>query len=419
MKGKKADKKLKMIISTSMSQTMATLGQGQISFYRQHGFDVDVFAAKGWGEDSIINEGAAYFEVNFVRDLSPVADLRTLWCLFRLLRQRKPDVIQLMTLKPCILGALAGRTAGVPLIIRHKWGNARECNYKGIKRFLLFSADKMSNKLAHRVVAICHRLKESEIKAGAVDEEKAVVYSSGSSNGLDLNRFKRTPELIEKGKKVKEKLGILPGAPVLGTAMRINIEKGIVELIRVFQTLSENRPNLRLIIIGDYDIRNLPGEDIIDEIKNNPRIYHVGFQANIEDYYAAMDIFVMPSYREGFCKSNIEASGMELPVVATNIIGCSESVRDGVSGILVPSRQTQPLADAIEELLADKQLATKLGKQGRERVETQFDQKFVWHSQLRDICELLKQKQIKPPVEPELIGEKTCPLCDSKFSGDK
>jgi len=408
-----------MVIAVSQASTMVTLGRGQVAFFREHGFDVDVFAGEDWGTDSIINEGAEYFEVNFVRDLSPFEDVKTTWHLFKLFRRRKPDVVQLMTLKPCIFGALAGRIAGVPLIIRHKWGNMRECNYTGIKRFLLFSADKMSNKLAHRVVVICHKLKESEIKAGAVDEEKAVVYSSGSSNGLDLDRFKRTPELIEKGKKVKEKLGILPGAPVLGTVMRINIEKGIVELIRAFQTLSENRPNLCLIIIGDYDIRNLPGEDIIDEIKNNPRIYHVGFQANTEDYYAAMDIFVMPSYREGFCKSNIEASGMELPVVATDIIGCSESVKDGVSGLLVQPRQSKPLANAIEKLLTDRELAKKLGKQGRERVETQFDQKFVWHSQLRDICELLKQKQIKPPVEPELIGEKTCPLCDSKFSGDK
>ena len=411
--------KLKMVIAVSQASTMATLGKGQAKFFIDHGFDVDVWASRDDTVGSVIEEGTEFFDVRFVRDLSPFEDIKTTWRLFKLFRKRKPDVVQLMTLKPCIFGALAGRIAGVSLIVRHKWGNMRECNYSAVKRLLLFSADRLSNKLAHRVVVICHKLKESEIKVGAVDEEKAVVYSAGSSNGLDLDRFKRTPELIEKGKKVKEKLGILPGAPVLGTVMRINIEKGIVELVRAFQILSEKFSNLRLIIVGDYDIRNQPPEYYIDIIKNHPMIHHVGWQTNIEDYYAAMDIFVMSSYREGFCKSNIEASGMELPVVATDIIGCSESVRDGVSGILVPSRQTQPLADAIEELLADKQLATKLGKQGRERVEHEFDQKLVWHNQLRDICELLKQKQIKPPIEPKMIGKKNCPLCAPKFSGDK
>jgi glycosyltransferase involved in cell wall biosynthesis len=410
---KKTDKKLKMVISTSMTQTMATLGQGQISFYRQHGFDVDVFAAKGWGEDSIIDEGAEFFEINFVRDLSLIADLKAVWRLFKLFRIRKPDVIQLMTLKPSMLGVLAGRMAKVPLIVRHKWGNMRDCNYKGLKRFLLFSADKISNKLAHRVVVICHKLKESEIRAGAVNEGKAVVYGSGSSNGLDLNRFKRTPERIEKGKEIRRKLSISQDVCVLGTVMRINIEKGICELVNAFCELAERMPKLHLIIIGEYDIRNLPPQDVIKTIEDHPKIHFAGMVHNIEDYYAAMDVFVMPSYREGFCKSNIEASGMELPVVATDIIGCNESVKDGVSGLLVPPRQSKPLANAIEKLLIDRELAKKLSKQGRQRVEQEFDQKLVWHNQLRDICLMLQQKGIEPPVEPEQIADKSCPLCKS------
>jgi glycosyltransferase involved in cell wall biosynthesis len=408
---KKTDKKLKMIISASMTQTMATLGKGQISFYRQHGFDVDVFAAKGWSEDSIINEGAEFFEINFVRDLSPIADLKAVWRLFKLFRIRKPDVIQLMTLKPSIFGVLAGRMAKVPLIVRHKWGNMRECNYKGLRRFLLFSADKISNKLAHRVVVICHKLRDSEVKAGAVDGPKAVVYGSGSSNGLDLNRFKRTSERVENGKEIRRKLSISQDAYVLGTVMRINIEKGICELVEAFCRLAQKRPQLHFLIVGEYDIRNLPPQEVIKTIEDHPKIHFVGIVHNIEDYYAAMDIFVMPSYREGFCKSNIEASGMELPVVATDIIGCSESVKDGVSGLLVPPRQSKPLADAIEKLLTDRELAKKLGKQGRQRVEREFDQKFVWHNQLRDISGLLKTRGISPSVDPEDIGQRSCPLC--------
>jgi glycosyltransferase involved in cell wall biosynthesis len=316
-----------------------------------------------------------------------------------------------MTLKPCILGALAGRMAKVPLIVRHKWGNMRDCNYKGLKRFLLFSADKLSNKLAHRVVVICHKLKESEVKAGALDRRKAVVYGSGSSNGLDLERFRKTDERVKKAKQIREKLGIEQDAMVLGTSMRINIEKGICELIGAFCGLAKKIPQLHLLILGEYDIRNLPPEDIVHTIEQHPRIHFAGFVKNIEDYYAAMNIFVMPSYREGFCESNIEASGMELPVVTTDIIGCSESAKDGISGLLVPPRDSQALADAIEKLLTDKELARKLGRQGRERVEREFDQKFVWHNQLRDICNLMKAKGVSPPVEPEQIAEKSCPLC--------
>lgn len=402
---------LRLVISVSLASTMATLGKDQAGFFVQHGFDVDIFGKADGTESSVISEGANFFDIDFKRSLSPMADIITLFKLIKLFRRQKPDVVQLMTLKPSFLGSIAGRLTGVPLIVRHKWGYMRDSNYRGIKRFLLSSVDKISNILSHRIVAICHKLLEAEIKAKAINPKKAIVFGSGSDNGVDLKRFKRTSELIEKGRAIREKLGIWPNTSVLGTVMRINIEKGISELVMSFEQLSEKYPNLRLIIVGEFDIRNLPGRDIINEIKDNPRIHHVGFQKNMEEYYAAMDIFVMPSYREGFCKSNIEASSMELPVVSTNIIGCSESVKDGVSGILVPPRQVQPLVDAIEKLLNNKELAEKLGKQGRQRVENEFDQKYVWHNQLRDICQLLKDKGIEPPIEPEKIIGISCPLC--------
>lgn len=406
--------KVRMVIAVSQVTTMALLGKGQMAFFRQHGFDVDVLAAKDESVDSVIQEGAEFFDTNFIRDLSPFADIKTMWHLFKLFRRRKPDVIQLMTLKPSMLGALAGRITGVPLIIRHKWGSMLDCNYRGLKRFLLFRADRTSNILAHRVVSVSHQLLESEVKIGAIDPRKAIVYGSGSSNGLDLNRFKKTPEWIQGAKEVRDKLGIWQDATVLGTVMRVNIEKGICELVNAFCKLAERMPKLHLIIIGGYDIRNLPPEDVVRTIESHPRIHFTGFVGNIEDYYAAMDIFVMPSYREGFCNSNIEASGMELPVISTNVIGCSgSSVLDGVTGLVVPPRDSKALADAIEKLLTDKQLAKKLGYQGRERVEREFDQKLVWHNQLRDICLMLQQKGIEPPVEPEQIADRSCPLCKS------
>jgi glycosyltransferase involved in cell wall biosynthesis len=409
--------KLKMVLAVSQASTMATLNKGQIEFYSRHGFDVRVFAAKDNTIDSILEEGGRFFNVNFVRALNPFSDVIALVQLIKLFATQKPQIIQLMTLKPSFLGTIAGRLTRVPVIIRFKWGNMRESNYKGVKRFLLFAADRFSNMLADRVVAICHKLKDSEIEHGVVNPSKIVVYGFGSDNGVDLKRFKKTPELAEKGKIIREKLRIWPTAPVLGTVMRINIEKGITELILAFKQLSENYPNLRLIIVGEFDVRNLPGRDIINEIKDNPRIHHVGFQKNVEEYYAAMDIFVMPSYREGFCKSNIEASSMELPVVSTDIIGCSESVKDGVSGILVPPRQVQPLIEAIEKLLTNNELAAKLAKQGRYRVETEFDNYLVWHNQLMGVCEMLKSKGLTPPVEPDLIKGSECVLCKSAAGG--
>lgn len=405
--------KLKMVLAVSIAGTMATLNKGQVEFYSKHGFNVRVFAAKDNTVSSIFEEGGQFFNVGFVRALNPFADFFALLHLIRLFINQKPQVVQLMTLKPGFLGSIAGRLTGVPVIIRFKWGNMRESNYKGIKRFLLFSADKISNILADRVVAICHKLKESEVRHGAVNPSKIIVYGSGSDNGVDLTRFKKNSELVQKGRQIRNKLNIQSRAKVIGTVMRINIEKGICELVEAFCSLAGKFSDIHLLIVGDYDLRNKPSETVMATIRQHPRIHHIGFVKNIEDYYSAMDIFVMPSYREGFCKSNIEASSMELPVVSTDIIGCSESVEDGVSGILVPPRTVQPLADAIEKLLTDNELATKLARQGRYRVETEFDNHLVWHNQLKGVCEMLKSKGLTPPVEPDLIKGSECILCRS------
>jgi glycosyltransferase involved in cell wall biosynthesis len=403
-----------MVIAVSQASTMATLGKGQAEFFVQHGFEVHVLAKADGTEQSVIEEGAIFHHVDFRRALSPIADIIAMFKVLRLFLRIKPEVIQLMTTKPGFVCSVVGRISGVPLIIRHKWGYVRECNYHGIKKFLLLTTDKLCNKLAHRVVVICHKLLLAEVKAKAVEPTKAVVYGSGSSNGLDLERFRKTEKTVKWGREVRDSLNIPLTAPVIGTVMRINIEKGIRELIDAFLEVSKKCQELRLIIVGDYDIRNLPSKHYMEVIANHSRIHHVGFQKNIEKYYAAMNIFVMPSYREGFCKSNIEASGMEIPVIATNIIGCSESVKNGVSGILVPPRTVQPLADAIEKFLLDKEFANKIGMQGRRRVESEFDQKKVWHSQLRDICKLLQDINIKLPVVPGNINNSSCLLCRKK-----
>jgi glycosyltransferase involved in cell wall biosynthesis len=402
-----------MVIAVNIVRSLTTICKGQITFYRQHGFDVDALAHNDLpnGVELVTGEGANFFEMDFVRDVSPGADLKDLKRMYRLFRRRRPTIIQLMSPKPCILGTVAGRLAGVPIIVRHVWGNLRESEFKGAKRFFLFSSERLSNMLAHEVIVISHKLKDSEVSAGALNPKKAVVFGSGSSNGLNLNRFELTPERKERGRQIRQQLLIADDWKVLGTAMRVNIEKGICELVEAYLKLSRNIPNLALMILGDYDVRGQPPEHIIRTIKEHPRIRHVGFQENIEDYYAAMDLFVMPSYREGFCESNIEASGMGLPIVATNIIGCSESVLDGVTGLLVPPRNSDALADAIKRILTNPQLAQQLGKNGRERMEREFDQKLIWHGQLRSFCYLMQKKSISPPVNPELITGTTCPMC--------
>ena len=405
-----------MVISTSQTTTMSAFGKGVMAFYKKHGFDVYFLAYDNGRLETIADEGFEFFNISYVRALDLISDIKAFFQVMRIFRKLRPDVIQLATTKPCFLCGIAGKLTGVPLIIRHKWGSLLECNYRGLKRFLLFNADRVANRLADRIVSVSHELLESEVDAGTIDAKKGIVYGNGSAFGLNIDFFKLTGEKKKKAIELRQQWGVGENEFVFGTAMRINIEKGICELVEAFVRLYEKKPYLRLKIAGQYDIRNSPPEEIIRTIEEHPGITFVGFQEDISVFYAAIDAYVMPSYREGFCNSNLEASGMEKAIVSTDIIGVNgSSVIDGVTGLIVPPRNAEALADAMDRIASDRELARNLGRQGRERIVRGFSNKLVWHNQLKDICLLLKKKRIDPPVEPDQIIKEACPLCSSSY----
>lgn len=403
----------RIVISTSVTSTMAAFGKGTMAFFRQHGFDVDYLSYDNGRLVAIDDEGFVFFSVNYIRALNPLADIKAFFQILKIFRERRPDVISLATLKPCFLGGLAGRITGVPVIIRHKWGSMLDCNYKGFKRFLLFKADKIANKLADRVAANSHELLESEINIGSIDPDKATTYGHGSAFGIDTDLFKLNDVNKEKAKDLRQYWGITDDNFVFGTVMRINTEKGICELINSFTKVNKKFPNTKLLIIGRYDIRNLPPDEIVRTIEEHPSIKFIGFQEDITVAYAAMDVFVLPTYREGFCNANLEASSMEKCVISTDVIGVNgSSVINNETGLIVPARDAEALKEAMERVVFNRELCERLGQNGRQRVERNFTNKYVWHCQLKDICSLLLEKDIQPPVLPDQIEGSSCPLCE-------
>jgi glycosyltransferase involved in cell wall biosynthesis len=402
----------KIVVGITLTSSMAVFGKGFLAFLKQHGFDVYLCARKDMLYEKIEDEGFTFIEMPFERRFNPLNDLQLLYKFISTFSKIKPDVVDLMTLKPCAIGSVAAKLTGVPVIIKHLWGFMAECNYDPLRRTLLLGAHKVSNVMADRVVAVCQELKEVEEKSKRTSPDKTVVYGQGSAFGIDIDQFLLTEERKCIGEELRHRWSIKEGHRVFGSVMRVNVEKGVTELVDAFVTLYEKHPEYRLIIAGRHDIRNRPAQRILDLMDHHPGIRFVGFVDDIRDFYAAIDIFVLPTYREGFCNSNLEASSMSKPVISTNIIGVNNSsVIDGVTGLIVPPRDAARLAEKMELLAGNQILCEKLAQQGRNRVEAYFDKEMVWHNQLRDICELLKLKNIKPPVEPSHILHRKCSLC--------
>lgn len=192
---------------------------------------------------------------------------------------------------------------------------------------------------------------------------------------------------------------------------RLKIEKGIPELVESFQSLALRFPELWLLLVGGVeDSPDRVPEPVLDLIRSHPRIWHAGYQRDVERYLAMMDIFALPSHREGLPNVVLQASAMGLPVITCDTMGCREAAADGETAILVPVGDPQALAAAIDRLARDAFLRRRLGRQGRRRVEALFDQRKLWPALEAVYRELLSARGLPlPSAEPPRSAERDVP----------
>jgi len=204
----------------------------------------------------------------------------------------------------------------------------------------------------------------------------------GSDNGIDLAVFDPA-RWKEAGADVRRQWQIPADAVVIGSVMRLVGDKGIRELVTAFVQLAESFDSIHLLLVGRLEDRNPPLPETLAAMKEHPRILVTGYQLDVLPFYAAMDVFALPTYREGFSAVNLEAAAMMLPVVTTDAVGAKESIVDGETGFCVPVADATSLGEALGRLVGDPALRRRLGAAGRQRVERDFEQSVFWEALYR------------------------------------
>ena len=196
-------------------------------------------------------------------------------------------------------------------------------------------------------------------------------------------------------------LGIPAGALVLGFVGRFVKDKGIRELVEAYQRLQATYPELRLLLVGDFE----PGDPVEAEVRRyieaGSAIIRPGFVSDTAPYYRLMDVLALPTHREGFPGVPLEAQASGVPVVTTTATGAVDSIIDGVTGSLVPVGDTNALANAVATLLADPELRVRMGKAGRMRVERDFRFEVIWSAMDHLYRGLMEEKLDSQPVKSE------------------
>lgn len=291
------------------------------------------------------------------------------------------------TPKGGLIAMLAAWLARVPVRIYLRHGLVYETS-RGLKRTLLINIDRLASKLATKIVCVSPSVAKRSIEDGLNPEIKQIVLAHGTCNGIDIDRFCKGTINVEVVSTLKTELGINDGDFVIGFAGRLVRDKGIIELIRAYQEIRKTHHNVRLMLVGMLEIRDALPEDVVATIKEDKSIISTGYVGydTIEQYYALMDVFVLPSYREGFPTSVLEASAMEIPVITTRATGCCDSIIDGKTGMFVGHNEKE-LETAIMKLYDSDELRSQMGLAGRKMVVDNFRNEVVW----KEIGKLYKQ----------------------------
>jgi glycosyltransferase involved in cell wall biosynthesis len=228
---------------------------------------------------------------------------------------------------------------------------------------LLKWADRFIVKLATSVMADSPSQRNFLVAEGVLPQGKVQVIGTGSICGVDAVRFR--PDNGAK-QKIRTELGIEPDAKVILFVGRLNRDKGMLDLAAAFEALAKQYPDVVLLLVGaEEDVPFSQIQNICH--KKRDRLHHVGFTVTPEYYMASADVFCLPSYREGFGMTIIEAAACGVPAVASDIYGITDAVANGETGLLFTAGDVGALTDALIKLLNDNELRQKMGNAARER----------------------------------------------------
>lgn len=367
--------------------------RGQLAYFREQGFDVYSVSADGPEVPSIVSrEKVPHTVLPFTRKITPFTDLYCLVLLVLFLLRVRPQIVHTQTPKAGLIGMLAAWICRVPVRI-HTIGGMPLMEATGFTRKILYWSEKITYACAHQVWPNSKALCDFIVHDLRIDKSKLRVIGNGSSNGIDTEKFKRTPELMAEAQALREQHGIKSDDVVFCFVGRLVRDKGVHELIEAFCRLKEKDNTVRLFLVGHF-------EDILDPISDHykkliasdPAIIAPGFSTQVSLYMAASDVFVFPSYREGFPNVVLQACSMELPAIVTDINGSNEIIREGQNGLIVSPKNAEELYRAMELLRADGPLRQKLAGQTRSRVVELFDQRNFWDKLREQYINLLKQR---------------------------
>jgi glycosyltransferase involved in cell wall biosynthesis len=345
------------------------------------GYEVHIACSKGDWFHHLAADGFHMHEVPLRRRVNPFVHFAPLWALFRLIRRERFVLVNTHSPVAAAVGRVAAWLAGTPLVIYTVHGFYFHDDMSWWKRKMFVTMEWLLGAITSDFMFVSDEDRNTAVKEGIARDPKraTTIY-----NGVDLTAYpdKQATSRLAVARNLRQQLGIPQDAKVIGIVGRIVREKGHAEFAEMARRLVSTHPNSYFLVVGDALPTDRDG--MVPELKAfvkaaglQDKFRFTGLTDKVAENLQVMDLFVLPSYREGFPRSVLEAMSCELPVVATRIRGCREAVVHGETGLLVPPRDAVALAEAVSSLLDNPELMNQMGAAGRARTVRLYEQGLV------------------------------------------
>jgi len=370
------------------------------------GYEVHIACARTNWFEQLVEDGFHMHDVPIRRRMNPLVHIAPLWALYQLMRRERFVLVNTHSPMAAAVGRVAAWLARVPVIIYTVHGFYFHDDMSWWKRRGFIVLEWLLGRITDAFMFVSDEDRQVALREGiATGAAKATTIY----NGVDLESYppKRSALLISRlagagldAVELRNNLKIPQDAPVVGIVGRVVREKGYIDFAEMAKLVSACRNDVYFLVVGDALPSDRDGvaaelRSIVEAAGLQENFRFTGFTDRVADYLQVMDIFVLPSYREGFPRSVLEAMSSALPVVATNIRGCREAVVNGETGLLVPPRNGPALAEAVSYLLGNPDLARSMGSAGRERAVRLYGHRLVQSRFVEVIKRALQRKNLE------------------------
>jgi glycosyltransferase involved in cell wall biosynthesis len=389
---------LKIAHVTTVDISLRWLLQNQLQSLRDAGYEVVGISSPGSNVPAMEAAGIRHIAVPISRNLTPLADLISLWRLCRTMRHERFAIIHTHTPKAGLLGQLAARLTGVPIVVNtvhgfyfheHMHPAARRF-YIGMEKVAAWCSDLIFSQNAEDI--------QTALREGICNQDKIKLLG----NGIDLMRFDPDAISAEDELRCREQLGIAPDAPVVGYVGRLAARrKGFLDFLAAGRDIAAQLPQVRFLIAGGVDRGK---SDAVEpsaaaDYGIADRCLFLGMRPNAElpPLYKIMSVLVLPSIFEGIPRVVMEASAMGTPSVVTNVKGNREAVTHERNGLLVPFGDVRALTTAVLRILRERDTAQRMGREARRMAAEHFDEQLVYRKIKAEYRRLLSKKGLPLP----------------------